>query len=78
MPRYDHFTISQFYCTCCGRQGIPISRRMSRQREGGHLKKLYCVYCKKDTNHLEYRSFDENWEDFKERLEKEVENYEEI
>ena len=46
---YDH----DFYCTCCGRKGIPIGRDRGRNWESGHLKKLFCVYCKKETNHAE-------------------------
>ena len=56
--RGRHFTISTFKCTECGKEGIPISRRQSNQRESGHLKKIYCVHCKKETNHVEIREFD--------------------
>lgn len=56
--RGRHFTISNFKCTVCGKEGIPIGRRQSRQREFGHLKKLYCIHCKKETNHVEIRGFD--------------------
>lgn len=46
--------------------GIPIARRIGKQREAGHLKKLYCPYCKKEVNHAEVRPFGEyNYEDFK-------------
>lgn len=56
--RGRHFTINTFRCTECGKEGIPISRDQGRQREMGHLKKLYCIYCKKETNHIETRDFD--------------------
>lgn len=49
--------VSEFYCTECGRKGIPVVRRPNQQREAGHLKKLYCLYCKKETNHAEIRPF---------------------
>ncbi len=42
-----------FYCTCCGNEGIPISRIDSSMRETGHLKKLYCLHCEKEINHVE-------------------------
>jgi hypothetical protein len=42
-----------FYCTCCGRKGIPISRKMNKIKETGHLKKLYCIYCNREVNHAE-------------------------
>lgn len=42
-----------FYCTCCGRKGIPISREKNKRRESGHLKKLFCIYCNREVNHAE-------------------------
>lgn len=56
--RGRHFSISQFKCTQCSREGIPISRKQSNQRESGHLKKIYCLYCREETNHEEIRDFD--------------------
>ena len=56
--RGRHFTISNFKCTKCGNLGIPISRKQSRQRSKEHLKKLYCIHCKEETNHVEIRGFD--------------------
>ena len=46
---YDH----DFYCTRCGQKGIPVSRVKGRFRENGHLKKLYCLYCQDEINHVE-------------------------
>lgn len=48
-------TQSRFFCTECGHEGIPIQRKQGAQREPGHLKKLYCIYCKKEVNHVEVR-----------------------
>lgn len=45
----------KFYCTKCGKEGIPIVRKKASQREPGHLKNLYCLYCKEETNHAECR-----------------------
>ena len=56
--RGRHFTISTFTCTVCGKEGIPIGRKQNSQREFGHLKKIYCIYCKEETNHVEIREFD--------------------
>jgi len=56
--RGRHFTVNTFKCTVCGKEGIPISRKQSNQREFGHLKKIYCIHCKKETNHVEIREFD--------------------
>lgn len=48
---------SEFYCTFCGNKGIPIQRAKGRGREAGHLKKLYCLTCKRETNHVECKEF---------------------
>lgn len=59
-------TQSRFFCTCCGKEGMPIQRRKGTEREAGHLKKLYCIYCKKEVNHAEVREIGGyNEEDFK-------------
>ncbi|MBR4605045.1 MAG: hypothetical protein IKO41_02300 [Lachnospiraceae bacterium] len=42
----------EFYCTICGNKGIPVCRT-GRVRETGHLKKLYCLFCNRETNHAE-------------------------
>ena len=52
-----NFTTSDFYCTRCGRQGIPIARRLGHGREAGHLKRLFCLTCKEEVNHVECKSF---------------------
>ena len=49
--------INNFYCTRCGHKGIPISRQDNKMREPGHLKKLYCMYCKQEVNHAECKEF---------------------
>lgn len=53
--RESNYYISDFYCTECGNQGIPLARTLWQQREAGHLKKLYCSYCRKETNFVEIR-----------------------
>lgn len=45
--------IHRFFCTVCGDEGIPIARQVGKKRGMGHLKKLYCTTCKKETNHCE-------------------------
>jgi len=42
-----------FFCTRCGNRGLNVWRNQASQRGKGHLKKLYCVYCKAETNHYE-------------------------
>lgn len=69
--------VSKMYCTICGNEGISIFRKSNQYREPGHLKKIYCIHCKKETNHAEVRSFfnDYNYKDFK--LEKKYNNFDE-
>lgn len=63
-------TMSEFYCTLCGRRGLPVWRRNGRAREAGHLKKLFCLYCGKPTNHAEIKQFTKyDFEQFKEEFE---------
>jgi len=57
MGRNKNMTMSDFYCSQCGRKGIPVWRRMGSEREAGHLKKLYCLHCQKETNFCEIRPF---------------------
>jgi hypothetical protein len=68
--RTHAFTISEFYCTKCGNKGIPIGRPVSLQREFQHYKKLYCLHCREEVNHVEIRAFDHySYEDFKKDFE---------
>lgn len=46
---------SEFFCVKCGNKGIPIMRKKGAEREAGHLKRLYCLTCKKEWNHAECR-----------------------
>lgn len=48
-------TDNEFYCTQCGGRGLPIVRTKGKEREAGHLKKLFCLNCQKETNHVECR-----------------------
>lgn len=57
MAKNQKTILSEFYCVECGNKGIPIARRISQQREAGHLKKLFCLHCQKETNHAEIRPF---------------------
>ena len=68
MARYDHFTISEFHCTLCGAKGMPIPRKQAKQKGSCHLKKLYCLNCKCETNHVEVREFDYDLDDLMEDI----------
>jgi hypothetical protein len=48
---------NEFYCTKCGNKGIPIARKKGQEREAGHLKKLFCLKCQEETNHVECKPF---------------------
>ena len=41
----------------CGEKGIPILRRRGAEREAGHLKKLFCIHCKQEWNHVECKPY---------------------
>lgn len=62
MAKSGKISTSEFYCTCCGSRGIPIARKAGRQREAGHLKKLYCLNCKREVNFAEVRPFSDDYE----------------
>jgi hypothetical protein len=66
MSKRNLITISDFYCTNCGNKGIPIPRKKGAERKESHLKALYCLSCKKTTNHVEIRPFGSyTYNDFK-------------
>ena len=46
-------TDHEFYCCKCGQKGLPIVRTAGTEREAGHLKKLYCLYCGTERNFCE-------------------------
>ena len=58
--------MSEFYCTQCGHKGFPIWRQTGREREAGHLKKIYCLTCGEQTNLAECKENTHyQYEDFK-------------
>lgn len=56
-----NMTTSDMYCTQCGQKNIPIPRRKGKERESGHLKKMYCIHCNKVTNMVEIRGFNSGY-----------------
>lgn len=60
-----------FFCIKCGNKGIPLSRKQGHQHERFHKKKLWCVHCREEVNHIECKTFDEI-ETFKENFKKGV------
>jgi hypothetical protein len=70
----NNVTFSEFYCTNCGNKVFDIPRRKGREREGGHLKVLYCLFCKEEHNCCEVKPFSKyDYEDF--RTEFEYDNF---
>ena len=59
------FEEHSFYCMKCGYKGIPIQRKSGFQHSKFHRKKLYCIYCQEEVNHVECK----NEEDVEEFLE---------
>lgn len=56
MPKNKYVIKNDFYCTKCGKKGIPIARTLRHLKNSGHLKKLFCLYCQDETNHVEVRA----------------------
>lgn len=48
-----------FYCISCGNKGIPLSRQQSHKHSKMHRKKLYCINCRCEVNHIECSTFDQ-------------------
>lgn len=48
-----------FYCIKCGNKGIPLMRKQGFQHGKMHRKKLYCLHCKEEVNHIECKNLEE-------------------
>ena len=72
----------EFRCINCGRAGIPIPRNKGHQHGKFHQKKLFCIYCKTEVNHIEIKNEEElyeflnDWEDgvYKEQAQESLEH----
>ena len=53
MGRAAAFEEHKFFCLICGRPGISLPRKKGHRHAAMHRKKLYCPWCKKDVNHIE-------------------------
>ena len=51
--------LHDFYCINCGNKGIGLMRNQGFKHQGMHRKKLYCVFCKQEVNHVECKTLDE-------------------
>lgn len=54
MRKRRYSVISNFVCPEC-KNIIPLPRNHGKQRAKGHIKTLYCPYCKADRNFTEIR-----------------------
>ena len=52
----------KFYCINCGNPGIPLPRKTGFQHSDFHRKKLYCVYCGTEINHIEVKNVEQEKE----------------
>jgi len=48
-------TKSEMYCTQCGKRNIPVQRKIGQEREPGHLKRMWCIHCRKEVNMVEIK-----------------------
>lgn len=51
--------LHDFYCINCGNKGIGLMRNQGFKHEGMHRKKLYCIYCQCEVNHIECKTYDD-------------------
>lgn len=53
--KQNNFLASDFYCTQCGSKGLIVWRQRGKEREAGHLKKLFCPSCGEEENCVEIK-----------------------
>lgn len=56
MARAKKTDLHDFFCVKCGNKGIPVMRKRSHNHGKFHRKKLYCLHCKQETNHIECKN----------------------
>ncbi len=73
----NNLTVSNMYCTQCGKKNIPIPRKKGQEREPGHLKQMYCIYCKKKQNMVEIKEMGSGYTENDFKLEFDLHNFNE-
>lgn len=66
-----NIVLHHFYCLNCGNESISLPRKKGFQHSKFHRKKMYCIFCKEEINHIECKNYEEVIE-FKENFEKGV------
>ena len=59
---------NDFYCLLCGKKSFTLPRKDCKRKEKFHRKKLYCLNCRCEVNHIELKSDAEVYE-FKQAFE---------
>lgn len=57
MRKQRFMDLSMFICPCC-KKSFPIMRNHGHHREKGHIKDIWCPYCKKEQKFTEIRKND--------------------
>lgn len=57
MRKQRFMDLSMFICSECGKT-IPLMRNHGQHRERGHVKDIWCPYCKTDRKFMEVRRTD--------------------
>jgi len=56
------YEIHDFYCMNCGKKAMMLPRKRGHLHKSAHRKKLYCIWCKCEVNHMEIRNAEEEAE----------------
>jgi hypothetical protein len=59
MGKRASMVLHNFYCINCGNKGIELMRKQGSLHGKMHRKKLYCIHCKTEVNHIECKTFEE-------------------
>lgn len=65
----NNYETHKFFCIRCANEGIPLMRNQGHQHSQFHRKKLYCLNCKAEINHIECKTLDDIYT-FKEMFER--------
>lgn len=57
MKTQRYMDLSTFVCQECGNR-FPLMRNHGKQRERGHIKDLWCPFCRTDRKFIEVRTGD--------------------